>query len=49
MTRAPQLSLPTALQQGGLPSIEIQIASPVSRTSSVSPAIGVGGERRTER
>jgi hypothetical protein len=49
MTRAPQLSLPTPLQQGGLPSIEIQIASPVSRTSSVSPAIGVGGERRTER
>lgn len=37
-TRAPILPIPRALQQGGLPSIEIQVASPVSRSNSMSPA-----------
>jgi hypothetical protein len=50
VTRAPQLSLPTPLQLGELPSIEIQIASPVSRTNSMSPDLDeVGGEHGTRR
>lgn len=39
-TRAPVLPIPSALREGNLPSIEIQVASPVSRTNSRSPARG---------
>lgn len=54
-TRAPVLPIPRALQEGSLPSIEIQVASPVSRSSSISPARSlarsieeaVGGTERT--
>ena len=38
-TRAPMLPIPRALQDGPLPSIEIHVASPVSRSDSRSPAM----------
>jgi len=49
VTRAPQLPLPTVLQLGGLPSIEIQIASPVSRTNSMMNLEEVPSDHGTER